>query len=325
MTDNRKICVILNEHSGDHPDKESRRETLTRLFTENGLEAELIGLTPERPILDTARKAAGNGCAMVVAAGGDGTIGAVAAAAHEAGVPMGVIPQGTFNYFARGLDIPEDAEGAVRILASGRLREISLGEVNGEVFLNNASLGIYPLILRTREGVYQRWGRSRVAAYWSVVLALAGFRKPLRLQVEVDGRKTEMRTPLAFVANSAYQLEQFNLDGADAIRDGDFVLFTSKGTSRWELVRASLRLAMGKAQKGEEFGFVTGREITLHTHRPRALVARDGEKELMETPIRFRRRPEPLRVMVPAENVPAREEPEPEVPADAALEKALPA
>ncbi|MBE9639325.1 diacylglycerol/lipid kinase family protein [Salipiger mangrovisoli] len=301
VPDHRKICVILNEHSGDHPDKQSRREKLTELFAAQGLEAELIGLTPEKPILETARKAAASGCEMIVAAGGDGTIGAVAAAAHEAGVPMGVIPQGTFNYFARGLDIPEEPEGAVRILATGRLQEISLGEVNGEVFLNNASLGIYPLILRTREGVYQRWGRSRIAAYWSVVLALAGFRHPLRLRAEVDGRDTEIRTPLAFVANSAYQLDQFNLDGADAIRDGDFVLFTSKGTSRWDLVRASLRLAMGKAQKGEEFGVVTGREITLHTGRPRALVARDGEKELMDTPIRFRRRPEPLRVMVPAE------------------------
>lgn len=325
VTDNRKICVILNEHSGDHPDKQSRREKLTELFEQNGLEVELIGLTPDKPILDTARKAAGNGCAMIVAAGGDGTIGAVAAAAHEAGVPMGVIPQGTFNYFARGLDIPEEPEGAVRVLATGRLREISLGEVNGEVFLNNASLGIYPLILRTREGVYQRWGRSRIAAYWSVVLALAGFRHPLRLRVEVDGHSSEMRTPLAFVANSAYQLEQFNLDGADAIRNGEFVLFTSKGASRWDLVRASFRLAIGKAQKGEEFGFVTGREITLHADRPQALVARDGEKELMQTPIRFRRRSEPLRVMVPAENVPAREEPELDRPADATLGKALPA
>lgn len=325
MAEQRKICVILNEQSGDHPDKQSRRQTLTELFEQNGLEAELIGLTPETPILETARKAAGNGCEIIVAAGGDGTIGAVAAAAHEAGVPMGVIPQGTFNYFARGLDIPEEPEGAVRILATGRLREISLGEVNGEVFLNNASLGIYPLILRTREGVYQRWGRSRVAAYWSVVLALAGFRKPLRMKVEVDGKTTEIRTPLAFVANSAYQLDQFNLDGGEAIRNGDFVLFTSKGTSRWDLVRASLRLAMGKAQKGEEFGLVTGRDITLHTGRPRALVARDGEKELMETPIRFRRRPVPLRVMVPAENAPAEEAPEPEQPAHATLEKALPA
>lgn len=323
MPDHRKISVILNEQSGDHPDAQNRKQALAELFAKNGLEAELIGLTPDTPILETARKAAGNGCAMIVAAGGDGTIGAVAAAAHEAGVPMGVIPQGTFNYFARGLDIPEEPEGAVRILATGRLREISLGEVNGEVFLNNASLGIYPLILRTREGVYQRWGRSRVAAYWSVVLALAGFRNPLRMQVEVDGHKSEIRTPLAFVANSAYQLDQFNLDGADAIREGEFVLFTSKGSSRWDLVRASLRLAIGKAQKGGEFGMVTGREITLHTGRARALVARDGEKELMRTPIRFRRRSVPLRVMVPAENAPANLGAVPDKPASAALEEDL--
>ncbi len=155
-----------------------------------------------------------------------------------------------------------------------------------------------------------------VAAYWSVILALAGFRHPLRMEVTVDGRKSRIRTPLAFVANSAYQLDQFNLDGGDAIRDGDFVLFTSKGSSRWDLIRASVRLAMGKAQKGEEFGFVTGRDITLHTDRPRALVARDGEKELMETPIRFCRREAPLRVMVPSENTPSENTPSENTPTE---------
>ena len=296
-----KICVILNEKSGAHADGDQRRARLEQLLEEAGLDAQIHCLTPDLSILDSARKAArDSGCAMLVAAGGDGTIGAVASVCHEAGLPMGVIPQGTFNYFARGLDIPEDMEGAVQVLATGVLRDLPLGEVNGKIFLNNASLGIYPMILRTREGVYQRWGRSRVAAYWSVILALAGYRRPLMMRARIDGQEQLLRTPLAFVANSAYQLDQFNLDGAEEIRKGRFVLLTSKGARRGDLVRAAARLATGTAQRGEDFNIVAAQEIVLETRRRRVLVARDGEKEVMTSPITFRLRDTPLRVAVPA-------------------------
>ena len=295
-----KIAIILNEKSGDPPEAEARRAEMTTLLASHGLDADLHSPEAGSDFVAFARDVLMAGdYDMLVAAGGDGTIGAVASACHDADVPMGVIPQGTFNYFARGLDIPEEMDGAIRVLAEGRLSDLALGEVNGQVFLNNASLGIYPLILKTREGVYSRWGRSRIAAYWSVILALVGFRRPLRLRITLDGQPKRLRTPLAFVANSAYQLEEFRLDGAEEVRKGRFALFTSRGTSRMALVRDALRLGTGRAQKGEEFELMTGREIVIDTGKKRALVARDGEKELMHTPIRFRIRERPLRVVVP--------------------------
>ena len=295
----RNVCIILNERSGDHAEGD-RRARLSALLDEAGIGSKIAVPESGDDMVAFARKSLEeSGADMLVAAGGDGTIAAVAAASHDAGVPMGVIPQGTFNYFARGLDIPEDMEGAIDVLASGRLHDMPLGEVNGEVFLNNASLGVYPLILHRRESIYNRWGRSRLAAYWSVLLALTGFRRPLKLRLMLDGREMKLRTPLAFVANSAYQLERFNLDGADAIRDGRFALFTAKGERSIDLVRTALKLAGGAAQKGSDFDLQTARDITIHTGRKRTLVARDGEKALMETPIRIRLRDAPLRVMVP--------------------------
>ncbi|MAU46985.1 MAG: diacylglycerol kinase [Yangia sp.] len=295
----RTVCVILNERSGDHAEGD-RRARIAALLGEAGLNAKVV--TPDRSqdLTEAARRALRqSGADMLVAAGGDGTIAAVAAASHDEGVPMGVIPQGTFNYFARGLDIPEDMEGAIDVLANGELHDMPLGEVNGDVFLNNASLGVYPLILHRRESIYNRWGRSRIAAYWSVLLALSGFRRPLKLRIVIDGQERKVRTSLVFVANSAYQLERFNLDGVEAVRDGKFALFTAKGERSIDLVRTALKLAGGAAQKGADFDLVTARDITIHTGRPKALVARDGEKALMKTPIRVRLRDVPLRVMVP--------------------------
>ena len=295
----RNVCVILNERSGDHAEGD-RRARISALLDEAGIASKIAVPDGEEDLVVFARKALErSGAEMLVAAGGDGTIAAGAAASHDAGVPMGVIPQGTFNYFARGLDIPEDMEGAVEVLATGQLHDMPLGEVNGEVFLNNASLGVYPLILHRRESIYNRWGRSRLAAYWSVLLALTGFRRPLKLRLTLDGREVKLRTPLAFVAKSAYQLERFNLDGADAIRDGHFALFTAKGERSIDLVRTALKLAGGSAQNGSDFDLQIARDITIQTGHKRTLVARDGEKAMMKTPIRVRLRDAPLKVMVP--------------------------
>jgi diacylglycerol kinase family enzyme len=300
----RSVCVILNEKSGDHAEGD-RRARIAALLDDAGLEAKIIVPDGQRDLEEVARDGLRrSGADILVAAGGDGTIAAVASAAHAEGKPMGVIPQGTFNYFARGLNIPQEMEGAITALATGKLRDMPLGEVNGEVFLNNASLGVYPLILLRRESIYSRWGRSRMAAYWSVLLALFGFRKPLKLRITLDDREMRLRTPLLFVGNSAYQLERFNLDGVDAVRDGKFALFTAKGTSRFDLMRTALKLAGGAAQKGADFDLETAKDITIHMNRRHTLVARDGEKALMQTPIRIRLRDVPLRVMVPEEDEP---------------------
>ncbi|EIE51356.1 diacylglycerol kinase, catalytic region [Citreicella sp. 357] len=299
MQRDRKYCIILNGRSGDQGE-DARRAKLTALCDAAGISARIVVPPRKQPLEEASAEAlARTGADVLVASGGDGTIAAVATAAHAADVPMGIIPQGTFNYFARGLGIPEDADGAVNALASGVPRDVSLAEANGEVFLNNTSLGVYPLILQRRESVYARWGRSRLAAYWSVLLTLSGMRRPLKLSLTVDGRETRLRTPLVFVANSAFQLERFNLAGVDAIRNGDFALFTARHTGTMELVRTALKLAGGAAQIGEDFDLVTGRDITIRTGRARALVARDGEKSLMHTPIRIRLRDRPLRVLVP--------------------------
>ncbi|MDO6585666.1 diacylglycerol kinase family protein [Salipiger sp. 1_MG-2023] len=299
MSPNRKFCIFLNGRSGDQGEDE-RRARLTALCDAAGVSATIVTPNGKQRLEDAAREAIRRSQAdVIVAAGGDGTIAAVATAAHDAEIPMGVIPQGTFNYFARGLGIPEDAEAAIEVLAGGQLEQVALAEANGAVFLNNTSLGIYPLILQKRESIYARWGRSRIAAYWSVLLTLSGMRRPLRMTITVDGRDIHLRTPLIFVANSVFQLDRFNLDGVAALKRGEFALFTARNGSTLDLARTAFRLAGGAAQKGEDFDLVTGRDITLQTGRKRALVARDGEKSLMHTPIRIKMRERPLQVIVP--------------------------
>jgi diacylglycerol kinase family enzyme len=293
------ICVILNEGSGDAAAPGAQRDDLVRRLEAQRVPARLKIVAPGLGPARLARQALEEGARTVVAAGGDGTVSGVAEAVVGSGAWLGILPQGTFNFFARGLDIPQEIDAAIAVLAAGYTRSLQLGEVNGRIFLNNCSLGLYPSILQEREDVYRRWGRSRIAAYWSVLVALTAFRRPMRLSLTLDGQHEHLRTPLVFIANSAYQLEQYKLDGAQAVRAGHFALFAVPCKTRRELVEAALRLAQGAARRNEEFLLRTAQEIRIDTGRRRALVARDGEKLEMEMPLVIHHRTEPLRIIVP--------------------------
>jgi diacylglycerol kinase family enzyme len=214
---------------------------------------------------------------------------------------MGVLPFGTFNYFARSLGLPEELDEAARVIVAGHTRTLDLGEVNGRIFLNNASLGAYPTILDHRERFYRRWGRSRIAAYWSMLLTLLRFRRPLHVTMTVDGETRRLRTPLIFVAKNAGQLDAVGLEGGDCVRSGRFAIFVAPDIGRLALVVYALRLGLGLAEPREDFELVCGRDVTVETAWHRRLVARDGERERMESPFVFRLRPGALDVFVPAE------------------------
>ncbi len=293
------ICVILNPGSGAR-----KAEAIQRLET-------AIARHPGRFTLHrvarggdlgaAADRALNEGFATVVAAGGDGTICAIAQKLAGSDRQLGVLPMGTFNYFARGLGLPEDLEAAVDVLVEGATRPVDVGEVNGRVFLNNASLGLYPAILQQRETTYRRWGRSRLAAHWSVLKTFVQFHRSISLSATIDGVAVRARTPLVFVARSDYQLRLFGLDGADCVRDGHFALFLAPDSSRWRLLLYTLRLAWGGMKLGRDFELFCGDDIVVATRRHHRLVARDGERERLSTPLHFRIRKGALRVVVPRE------------------------
>ena len=291
------ICVVMNPSSGrKDADTEARlRAEFDRYPGRFVLRIVPAGIT----IAEEAERAIADDFPTVVAAGGDGTICAVAAVLAGTGRRLGILPMGTFNYFARGLGLPEDLSAAVDLIATGEAHPICVGDVNGRVFLNNASLGLYPAILQTRETTYSHWGRSRLAAHWSVLVTFLNFYHPLALTVTVDGVPLRTRTPLAFVARSAYQLDLFDLEGADCIRNHRFALFLAPDVNRWQLLFYALRLAWGRMEAGRDFELICGDDIVIETRRRRRLLARDGERERLSSPFRFRIRKDALCVIAP--------------------------
>ncbi len=295
------IRVILNIGSGKRRGQ-ALVDELEAAFSRYPGRFSLDRVKPGTDIAAEARGAVEEGYQTVVACGGDGTISGVAQGVAGTEARMGVLSFGTFNYFARSLGLPDSTEDKVRVLIEGEPRAINIGAVNGEVFLNNASLGAYARILENREDIYRRFGRSRVAAFWSVFTTLADSRAPMRLRVIVDGKERRARTPLAFVASNAYQLDEFGLEGADCVRNGEFALYLAPDGSPRQLIGFALRLGLRSLKAKRDFELVCGREIVIETAKQRRLVARDGERSYLASPFRFEMRAGGLTVLVPKAN-----------------------
>lgn len=252
---------------------------------------------------DEATRALRDGFRIVVAAGGDGTVAGVAHALAGTGAALAVLPMGTFNYFARGLKMPEDPEGAARAILDGAPHDIAVGTLNGRVFLNNVSIGLYPAILEEREATYARYGRYRILAHIASLRTILRFQRPYRMELLQDETRHSIRTPMLFVARSAYQLDQFGLEGGQAISDDRFVLFLAHQQTRLGFLRLAWKLIRRKVDHGRDVLVSTPRKLAVAVRgRRRISVALDGEKLKMRLPLRIQIADHQLQVILPPDN-----------------------
>ena len=157
----RVLACILNDKAGSNSAAEAQA-LITRVAAKRGWEARLL-ISSGADLGSLANQARAFG-GLVVGGGGDGTIAAVAAALVGTDTPLGVLPMGTLNHFAKDLGIPLELEKAVQTLFTGKVAQVDVGEVNGRIFLNNSSLGFYPRIVQERERE-QRQGHSKWVAF----------------------------------------------------------------------------------------------------------------------------------------------------------------
>ena len=293
------VDVIINATSG-FQDKEEVRRRLQDLFTASGVEARISIARTGKQVDQLARSAARGRGQVIVAGGGDGTISTVASAIIEGGSAkaLGVVPLGTLNHFAQDLRIPLVVADAARVIIAGHKTRIDVGEVNGHIFLNNSSLGLYPIIVREREK-QQRLGFGKWPAFaWAALTVLR--RYPfLDVRLIVDGAKLNCRTPFVFIGNNQYAMEGFKIGRRERLDAGKLSLYITNRTGRLGLIRLALRALFGRLRNEKDFMAMTTDEVRIETRRKRLRVAFDGEIDILETPLHYRARPGLLPIVVP--------------------------
>jgi YegS/Rv2252/BmrU family lipid kinase len=293
------VTFIVNRAAGSSGGDELANE-LRRKGEALGLRPDIVSLDPARDIVAEVRRAVARGADAVVAGGGDGTVSTVAACLAGTDTPLGVLPLGTLNHFAKDLAIPGELDAALEVVARGRAARIDVAEVNGRVFVNNSSLGLYPEIVRHREQQQARLGRGKWHAMISASLQALRREHPLSVRIEVDGASLLRRTGLVFVGNNEYCMEGLHIGQRAAIDDGRLSLYVTRRTDRTALLRLALRALFGRLEQAQDFEMMQARTVTVRTNRRHLHVAADGEVHLMDAPLCYRIRPGALQVLVPA-------------------------
>jgi YegS/Rv2252/BmrU family lipid kinase len=296
----RRFHIIINARSGA-PGKDAAAERVSQHLAERGVPAHLDLIRRPEDLADAAARAAASDADVVVAGGGDGTISGVSSAVAGSGKMLGVLPLGTFNYFARRIGVPLDLDAALDVLTtSTTVKTMSVGEVNGRIFLNNASIGLYPAVLKHRETAYRKVGRSQAVAYLSVALVLVRPRQFLKLQVSADGEPLVRRTPLLFVGTNAHQMETFGLGGQDCLEEGKLAAYITRPMTTSDLWRLALRGFFRGLHGAPELELVCAQDLYVTLPHKRVRVAMDGELVRLHSPLRFRMRPHALHVLTAA-------------------------
>ena len=288
-----RFPVIVNPRSGSA----RSGEEIERIFKEAGAQAD-IRLARGSPS-DLAHEIARQKPPLVVAAGGDGTVSAVASALVDTPIPLAVLPVGTLNHFARDIGVPDDPAAAVRIALGGKTRAIDVGEVNGRVFINNSSIGLYPAMVRLREKQQRRLGRGKWQAMLWAMHAVLRSHPFLDLTLTLDGVEHHRRTPLVFVGNNVYQMEGFMIGLRERVDAGTLSLYLSHRGGRLGLLLLAVRALFGQLLSARDFEAAAVSQLRIDSRHMRLLVATDGEVDAMDLPLVFRIRPRALKVLVP--------------------------
>jgi diacylglycerol kinase family enzyme len=296
------MAVIIN-HSSGSKDKRKEIEQVTELFKSKNIKASISLAQSGEELVEITHRIIREGYDMVVAGGGDGTVNTVASMLVGTDKILGILPLGTLNHFAKDLKIPLDLEQAVDNLISGSIVSIDVGEVNGYIFVNNSSIGIYPYLVRHREW-YRQWGWSKgIAFFWALLKVF--HRYPFfNVRLITGDQEFKRVTPFVFVGNNEYEIESLNIGSRRCLNAGYLCLYVTHQTGRLGLLRLALRLLLGRLRQEKDLDKLLVKEVWVGTKRRKrrrkyVYVSVDGEIILMEMPLHYQIRPCALQVMVP--------------------------
>ncbi|HEX9162357.1 MAG TPA: diacylglycerol kinase family protein [Thermoanaerobaculia bacterium] len=290
-----KGTLFFNPSSGAGL-SESDRDALRAAASDAGLE--VVRLNREIDSAQTIRERMSRGVRLFVAAGGDGTINNVVQPLVNTDATLAVIPVGTYNHFAKDLEIPLDWREALDIAFNGDTRQVDAARVNDRFFVNNLSLGLYPELVARREERgrdYPRWRARLYAAY-------ATLKKypHVTLNIETEHHAEVVRTHVFIVSNNSYDLSGLGIEAArSTLEEGRLSVYWLPHLSRLRLATFMAHYLAGHVRETPGFRSFRTAAMKVQTARPTFRVGVDGELFTMKTPLTITIVPKSLQVRCP--------------------------
>jgi diacylglycerol kinase family enzyme len=296
----KRLHVIVNRNGGSAAKMgDTLVPEIEKAFAKADAAIEIALLDPKQ-IPDAIESAAKGG--RVIVAGGDGTAAGAAQILAGSDTELGLLPLGTLNHLARDLGIPVDLDEAAAIAVNGQPAAIDVGEVNGQVFVNNASIGLYPLMVRKREGLRRAKGWPKWLSTLPAAFAVLERLPHHRLRLDWGKSERTIVTPLLFVGNNVYSLDRGEVGKRAALTDGKLSVYAVTHRRRAALIWFAMRALVGRAERSLDFETLGECEtLTVSSSSGSIEIALDGELKRMDSPLEFRIRPGALTVMTPGD------------------------
>jgi diacylglycerol kinase family enzyme len=292
------LVVVLNPASGSR--RGDLREHVGQLFRNRDIDVVIHEVSTPGEISTASRAAVDDGAKAVVGGGGDGTMNAVASVLAGTSTPLGVLPLGTLNHFAKDLQIPLDLTKAVDVIANHHIRSVDVGRLGSDIFLNNSSIGVYPDIIESRERLRQA-GEAKWVAFAKATFDVLQRGAEVSIRLESDKTEILARTPFLFVGNNEYHVEGFNLGSRMRLDGGRLYAYFAPPVRTRDLPKLFAYALLGYARKEHALQSLSAAELWIDTLSRREIrVACDGELLTLNPPLHYCAWPRALNVIVPA-------------------------
>ncbi len=294
----KRVAFILNATAGGRRDGEAflpYRQRIDEIA--NG--AAVVVIRNGNDIRENVLRALADQCDAIVAAGGDGTLNAVASSLVGTSTVFGVLPFGTLNHFARDAGIPLDIDAALDVIEQGAVDTVDVGEIAGRHFLNNASLGLYVHVVRNRERQQASLGRGKWPAFaWALWGALRRF-PFMTLTITIDGTETRVKTPFLFIGSNRYEMSGLRIGRRQSLQGGALGIYLAQRAGRLRLFVLAFHAMLGRLGSTHDFHEIAAQQLQIASRHDMLRIATDGEVAHVKTPLECRIHPRALRVYLP--------------------------
>ncbi|SEP64868.1 Diacylglycerol kinase family enzyme [Devosia sp. YR412] len=292
--------VILNANAGTANATGVDAASLAALFEANGLNAE-IDARSDIALSERLADAMASNAPTVVAAGGDGTITALASALVDTDKNLAILPLGTVNALAKDLHVPLALPQAVAALVTGETHRIDVGEVNGRIFLHKVVVGLIPGLAAGREHIRGRYDAGAKIGFLRYIFRRLARAKRIAVVIETElGERRVERVQAMAVASNSYDEGLGQFFSRQSLDRGSLTLYVLRHLTPRDFIRLTTGMLLGRWKNDEALSMESVNSVTIDTRKDLIKVMFDGEVETLHTPLNFKIRPKALSVIVPA-------------------------
>ena len=295
-----RIGAVINSNSGNlSPEETEKRLGEVKRELEERTSPELISMVPGDRVESEIRRLVGRQLDVLVVGGGDGTCSTASRYLAGSETALAVLALGTRNHFARDIGVPVELPEAFALLDRMKRERIDLGEINGTFYINNATIGLYPLLVEIREERMEKMRLSKWPAHLSAAVSVLRWFPHMRLVIEDNDRRTGYLTPFLFVGNNEYESRMITDATRASLQDGKLWYCLAQSQNLQTLLRTAWQLRTGGIQNTELLqAWLTEKLTVFTTSRNRVKVAIDGEVHHFRPPLVFQTRKRILQVLV---------------------------